>query len=159
MALATPLALAENVGDVITTDALVYTVTAANVVEVAGPGASMPTALVIPSTVTGTDGQQYTVSAIANRAFYLKGVVSVDIPGSVETIGENAFTGASYKRTLESVTLNEGIKYIGPSASLSTNSPNCTSLHRLRPSPKPHSWADGNILKTKPSLRSPLMKV
>lgn len=154
-------ATAENVGDTISTTALKYRVTSANTVEVLGGVDSKATSYTIPSTVTGTDGKVYTVTAIGELAFRwssattfvlpstiteikngaftssnianinlpeglkkigsnafssCSGLKSIDIPASVDSIGASAFFGSSWKEDATSLTLHEGLKYIGESA-------------------------------------------
>ena len=154
-------ATAENVGDTISTTDLKYRVIAANAVEVLDEVNSKTTSYTIPSTVTGTDGKTYTVTAIGEYAFRwsnatsvvlpstiteikdnafasssiatinlpeglkkigsnafssCSGIKSIDIPASVDSIGNSAFFGTSWKEDATSLTLHEGLKYIGQSA-------------------------------------------
>lgn len=154
-------ATAENVGDTIVTTALKYRVTTATTVEVLGGVDSKTKSYTIPSTVTGTDGKTYTVTAIGEYAFRwssatnvvlpstiteikdnafasssivtinlpeglkkigknafssCSGIKSIDIPASVDSIGSSAFFGSSWKEDATSLTLHEGLKYIGESA-------------------------------------------
>ncbi len=51
-----------------------------------------------------------TLTSIGSSAFATSGLVSIDIPESVESIGDTCFSGCS---SLTSVTLNEGIEHIG----------------------------------------------
>ena len=62
--------------------------------------------VVIPETISGAP-----VTAIANKAFYLnRAIISVTIPGTVKTIGTDAFRGCS---RLTNVTFSEGLETIG----------------------------------------------
>lgn len=154
-------ASAEKVGDAISTTDLKYRVTSSNTVEVSGEVNSKTTSYTIPSTVTGTDGKAYTVTAIGEEAFRwssatsvvlpstiteikdgafsssdistinlpeglkkigksafssCSGLKSIDIPASVDSIGNSAFFGSTWKEDATSLTLREGLKYIGESA-------------------------------------------
>ncbi len=70
---------------------------------------SLPSHLVIPSEILG-----YKVTAIADKLFYGRDdLVSVTVPGTVETIGDEAFSSCL---SLQSVTLQEGVRSLGKSA-------------------------------------------
>ena len=73
-------ATAENVGDTISTTDLKYRVIAANAVEVLDEVNSKTTSYTIPSTVTGTDGKTYTVTAIGEYDFRWSNATSVVLP-------------------------------------------------------------------------------
>ncbi len=62
----------------------------------------------IPEKVTHGNAT-YTVTAIADSAFYKSGVTEVQIPNTVTTIGESAF---AYAESLTSITLPTGLKAI-----------------------------------------------
>ena len=62
-------------------------------------------ALAIPSTVNALP-----VTAIGNNSFQAKPITSVDIPGSVTSIGAEAFSGCT---SLSTVTLHGGLQTIG----------------------------------------------
>ena len=66
-------------------------------------------AIVIPEKVT-YNNREYTVTGIANEAFYGKSITSVVIPATVTSIGSKAFYQCT---SLNSVTLNEGLQTIG----------------------------------------------
>lgn len=70
----------------------------------------------IPATVA-YQGKEYTVSRIADNAFANSAIESVDIAGSVQEIGANAFI---YCSSLTGVTLHEGVKTVGNKAFHST---------------------------------------
>ena len=71
------------------------------------------TELIIPETVVN-ENVTYSVTSIANNAFYLSGgITSVNIPGSVKTIGTSVFEDCT---GLTSVSLSEGIETIGGSS-------------------------------------------
>lgn len=60
-----------------------------------------PNAIVLTSTVTDSDGKEYTLKSIAAAAFQNTNVSSVTIPETVETIGE----GALDSKSLNSITI------------------------------------------------------
>ena len=66
------------------------------------------TAIVIPAVIDNLP-----VTAIANNAFKMESIESVTIPGSVASIGEEAFNKCD---SLTSVTLGDGIEIIGSNA-------------------------------------------
>lgn len=93
--------------------------------------------LVIPETVTGSDGNTYTITAIGEEAFMgCRELTSVQLPSTVQTLGEGAFaicialTNANipegvtelpvgcfgYCRALTSVTLPSTLKSVGKMA-------------------------------------------
>ena len=93
--------------------------------------------LVIPETVTGSDGNTYTITAIGEEAFMgCRSLTSVQLPSTVQTLGEGAFaicialTNANipegvtelpvgcfgYCRALTSVTLPSTLKSVGKMA-------------------------------------------
>ena len=76
-------ATAENVGDTIVTTALKYRVTTATTVEVLGGVDSKTKSYTIPSTVTGTDGKTYTVTAIGEYAFRWSSATNVVLPSTI----------------------------------------------------------------------------
>ena len=77
--------------------------------------------LVIPASVTGEDGNEYTVVSFSYGAFAgCSGLTSVTIPNTVTNINWYTFSGCS---GLTSVTIPEGITKIGEYAFA-----NCTSL-------------------------------
>ena len=86
---------------------ITYTVTGENTVECSGVDNSV-TSLEIPSTVQN-EGVTYDVKAIGESAFKWSNLISVVIPGSVETIKDQAF----YYSDLTNVTFGDGVKYIG----------------------------------------------
>ena len=65
--------------------------------------------IVIPSTVEW-EGVQYNVTSICKQAFNRCDIASVSIPGSVKTIGDNAFSNAD---ELLSIVFEEGLETIG----------------------------------------------
>ncbi len=64
--------------------------------------------IVIPETINGVE-----VNAIGEEAFMFSSITSITIPGSVKTIGKDAFGGCD---ELESIILEEGIEHIGEMA-------------------------------------------
>lgn len=106
-------AAAENVGDTITVGDLLYRVTGASTVEVADEAkGTTATSYDIPETVTGTDGNAYTVTAIGEEAFKWSSATSVTLPSTITEVKKSAFTSSS----LASITLPDGLKIIGPYA-------------------------------------------
>lgn len=66
---------------------------------------------VIPSKVTGSDGQEYTVIGIGNRAFKeYSGITSIILPEALEYISEGAFMRME---DLMYVTIPAGVKTVG----------------------------------------------
>ena len=76
------------------------------------------TSIKIPSNVE-SNGQTYTVTSIGNRAFANCHITSVDIPDSVTSIGDYAFSWCS---GLTSVTIPDGVTSIGDFAFSECNS-------------------------------------
>lgn len=105
-------ATAENVGDTITTTDLKYRVTAAGTVEVIGEVSSKATSYDIPSTVTGTDGKAYTVTAIGEKAFRWSSATTFVLPSTITEIKNGAFTSSD----IATINLPEGLKKIGSNA-------------------------------------------
>ena len=101
------LALGMQAQTSFTSGQITYTVTGENTVECSGVESSA-TSIEIPSTVEN-GGVTYDVKAIGEGAFKWSNLVSVVIPGSVETIKSQAF----YYSDLTSVTFGDGVKYIG----------------------------------------------
>ena len=93
-----------------------YTITSATTVTVAAGSPKPAGRLTIPDTVRG-----YYVTAVANSGFSdCRGLLSVNIPGSVATIGTRAFSGCE---SMTSAYLAEGVQTIGQMAFSS-----CTAL-------------------------------
>ena len=93
-----------------------YTITSATTVTVAAGSPKPAGRLTIPDTVRG-----YYVTAVANSGFSdCRGLLSVNIPGSVATIGTRAFSGCE---SMTSAYLAEGVLTIGQMAFSS-----CTAL-------------------------------
>lgn len=99
--------------DVFSSDGIVYMVTSVKSKEVqVGTGERYKsnaiadksiTAANIPATVKGTDGKDYTVTAIADYAFYYAtDLASATIPATVRTIGSEAFCGCKSLMQLQS---------------------------------------------------------
>lgn len=65
--------------------------------------------VIIPSQVV-YDGETFSVTSIGESAFYRQDIRSVFIPGSVDSIGFNAFRLCE---SMEKITLSEGLKKIG----------------------------------------------
>ena len=67
-------------------------------------------AIIIPSSIKGSDGTDYTVTSIGHDAFlWCNDIVSVEIPTSVNSIGNGAFMWCS---NLASVTIPHSVKTI-----------------------------------------------
>lgn len=96
-----------------------YTVTGANTVELTS-GDKTALKVDVPSTVSN-NGVTYTVTAIADEAYYWGKAAEVTIPGTVKRIGERAF----YYCGVINLTLNEGIEEI---AHYAFGSNKCASL-------------------------------
>ena len=75
---------------------------------IAGIGSCTDTDLVLPSKYEGLPVKEIKAEAFKNN----KTVVSVDIPGSIETIGNSAFASSN----LQKVQFHEGLKYVGDTA-------------------------------------------
>ncbi len=101
------LALGMQAQTTFTSGQITYTVTGENTVECSGVN-NAATSIEIPPTVVN-GGVTYDVKAIGEGAFKWSNLISVVIPGSVETIKAQAF----YYSDLTSVTFGEGVKYIG----------------------------------------------
>ena len=67
------------------------------------------TEIVIPSTIS-IDGVNYTVTTIGDRVFYGKNIVSVELPETITTIEEYAFTDCEL---LENINLPDSLTTIG----------------------------------------------
>lgn len=91
---------------------LYYNVISDSEVEVAQAwidGASLYHGVVIIPETVNYEGENYTVSTIAQEAFARSGVTEVQIPNSVTTIGESAF---AYAESLRSITLPLNLKAV-----------------------------------------------
>lgn len=83
-----------------------------------------PAKVVIPSTITGTDNQEYTVTSIAERAFRSRpGIKSVSIPSTVTRIGSSAF---SLCTSLNEINIPAGVTEIADYVFY-----NCTGLKNI----------------------------
>ena len=113
-----------KVNDIFTSDGVTYKVTSISPREVqVGEGDSYdtPTAvdkstkgsLTLPSKVTGTDGNSYSVTSIGLRAFHNCSLTSVSLPNTLVDIKEFAFEGCSM---LEGLELPSSLKSIGNGA-------------------------------------------
>ena len=70
--------------------------------------------VVIPATVTGTDGNSYSVTAIGSHSFrQCKNLTTITIPNSVNSIGASAF---SYCEALTSISIPSSVDSIANSA-------------------------------------------
>lgn len=101
-------ALSASAQTTFTAGVLNYTVTGENSVEVSGLADNTVTVLDIPASVEN-DGITYDVKAIGDQAFRWAGVKSVTLPASIDSIKHGGFNGSD----LMSITLNEGLRYIG----------------------------------------------
>lgn len=123
MALLFPLGLWADdlvVGDTFTADDVTYKVTSVDPLEVqVGTGnynqtaidKSMEGALVIPASVTGTDGNSYAVTAIGNYTFSgCSGLTSVAIPNTINAISYKCFENCI---NLASITIPDNLASIG----------------------------------------------
>lgn len=102
-----------KVNDIFTSDGVTYKVTNISPREVQvgeGDSYNSPAAidkstqgsLILPSKVTGTDGNSYSVTSIGLRAFHnCWSLTSVSLPNSLINIGEFAFEGCSMLEGLE----------------------------------------------------------
>ncbi|MCQ2075612.1 MAG: leucine-rich repeat domain-containing protein [Bacteroidaceae bacterium] len=112
--LATLYCMAMNAQDVtFTAGGIKYNVTGDNTVEV-GENSNLSGSVVIPATVTNPDGDKtYNVTGIGSNAFFKNGgITSVTIPEGVTYIGHGAFL----QTALTSISLPEGLISIGESA-------------------------------------------
>ncbi|MCR5643501.1 MAG: leucine-rich repeat domain-containing protein [Prevotella sp.] len=117
---ATISAEALKVNDTFEVDGISYTVTSTSPKQVQVkskerlvPAVSKTTegTINIPSTVKGTDGSSYSVTAIGEYAFYFcEKLKLVKMPNTVKSIGDDAFT---YCAALESIELPSGLTSIG----------------------------------------------
>ena len=94
-----------------TVDQLNYKVIGDNRVEVSGSADKTMTTLNIPETVEN-DGVTYTVTAIGDQAFRWSTVTTAVLPATIDTLRHGAFNSSD----LVSITLNDGLKYIGANA-------------------------------------------
>lgn len=79
----------------------------------------------IPSHVTwSVNNVQYKVGSIGDRAFYNHNIVTLNLPPTIEIIGNSAFSGC---KKLKEVSFNSNLKEIGYSAFGS-----CTSLSQVK---------------------------
>ena len=92
-------------------DEFIYLITGSNTVSVCG-GNDDATELTIPSTVT-SNGVTYTVTGIASYAFMGSRITSLNLPSTLTTIGEKAFSGCDGLTTL---TIPENVTSIGANA-------------------------------------------
>ena len=86
---------------------LKYNVIGDNSVEVAGCTGKVPKNVTIPSTVSD-GGKTYIVERIGANAFDEPGLLSVVLPNTIKSIGDDAFRGSS----LESINLPIGLERI-----------------------------------------------
>ncbi|MCD8306261.1 MAG: leucine-rich repeat domain-containing protein, partial [Prevotella sp.] len=116
--LVTGIAYADNITD---DNGVVYTVSGTNATvaaQAANGGVYTNVAVVIPETVT-SDGVTYTVTALAENAFYDTkyngngGPTSITLPTTITSIGNNAFNMCT---NLTEMTIPEGVTSIGDGA-------------------------------------------
>lgn len=105
---------AAEVGDELTTENAVYTVTAIgdkNTVEYSECFVESPKKIVVPDTVT-IDGTEYDVTAVGNKAFARqKTMTAVALGKNVTSIGKKAFYGCSkLKQVVVNSTMLETVK-------------------------------------------------
>lgn len=124
-----------KVNDIFTSDGVTYKVTSINPREVQvgeGDSYNTPTAidkstkgfLTLPSKVTGTDGNSYSVTSIGLRAFHdCWSLTSVSLPNTLVDIREFAFEGCSM---LEGLDLPSSLKSIGNGAFR-----NCNNIKKI----------------------------
>ena len=134
-----------KVGDTFAADGITYKVTSTTPMEVqVGTGVNEEPAIdketsgkvSVPSSVTGSDGNSYSVTAIGISAFQrCYGITSIDIPQTIVSIGNYAFWGLDIKsfaipkgtraigdmafwgcRNLESISIPESVQSIGDQA-------------------------------------------
>lgn len=99
------------IGDTFDLNSFIYTVTDdidMTVSVMFDPYAeSCPAKVVIPTTIMGTDNQEYTVTSIAERAFRQRpGIKSVSIPSTVKQIGTSAFSMCT---SLNEINIPDGV--------------------------------------------------
>ena len=91
-----------------TAGVLNYTVTGEGRAEVSGLADNTATVLDIPASVEN-NGVTYEVTAIGDQAFRWAGIKNVTLPATIDSIKHGGFNGSD----LVSITLNEGLRYIG----------------------------------------------
>ena len=92
-------------------DGFLYREVSTNYVEICGTINNSIDNLIIPSNIIYAN-QHYTVSGIANRAFFGQTITSLVIPKTITRIGDNAFAYSD----LESIQIGEACTWIGDQA-------------------------------------------
>ena len=113
-----PLMASADVGDKFNVGALAYKIISEDPKEVELKGLNLleghDSDLLIPTTVTNSDGTTYTVTSIGKSAFSdCTSLISITIPTSVKNISEYAFCNCL---NLTSVIMSEGVETIGEKA-------------------------------------------